>query len=170
MVMAPGPVYRAVEAVQVPPGVNPRRILLTPQGRTFDQCIARELAARQQLILICGRYEGFDERIPQGLGVDEISIGDFVLSGGELAAMVVVEAVLRLLPDVLGNGESAVRDSFSGRLLDYPQYTRPYEFRGMTVPDVLLSGDHKKVDEWRLEEAKKRTALRRPDLLKPTEG
>ena len=166
MVMACGPVYRAVEAVEVPPGVTPRKILLTPQGRTFKQAAARELAAEKQLILICGRYEGFDERIRLGLGVDEISIGDFVLSGGELAAMVIVEAVVRLLPGVLGNEESSVRESFTGGLLDYPQYTRPYDFRGMTVPDVLLSGDHKKVDEWRREQAVRRTAERRPDLMK----
>ena len=165
MVMACGPVYRAVEAVEVPPDVVPRRILLTPQGRTFNQAIARELSAEKQLILICGRYEGFDERIRLGLGVDEISIGDFVLSGGELAAMVIVEAVVRLLPGVLGNEESPVLDSFTGGLLDYPQYTRPQDFRGMTVPDVLLSGDHKKVDDWRREQALKRTAERRPDLI-----
>jgi len=170
MVMAPGPVFRAVEAVNVAPGVTPRKILLTPQGRAFTQPIAAELAREPQLILICGRYEGFDERVRTGLDVDEISIGDFVLSGGELAAMVIVEAVVRLLPGVLGNGESAARDSFSCGLLDYPQYTRPYEFRGMPVPDVLLSGDHKKVDEWRREQAKKRTAARRPDLIEPEGG
>ena len=165
MVMACGPVFRAVEAVQVPPDVIPRKIVLTPQGRTFNQQIAQELAAERQVILVCGRYEGFDERIHAGLGAEEISIGDFVLSGGEVAAMAIVEAVVRLLPGVLGNEESAVRDSFTERLLDYPQYTRPPEFRGMTVPDVLLSGDHKKVDEWRREQARKRTAERRPDLL-----
>ena len=165
MVMAPGPVFRAVEAVHVPPGVRPKKILLTPQGRAFDQAVGSELAGRQQLILICGRYEGFDERIRLGLDVDEISIGDFVLSGGELAAMVIVETVVRLLPDALGNRKSADCDSFSGGMLDYPQYTRPYDFRGMTVPDVLLSGDHAKVDDWRREQAKKKTAERRPDLL-----
>lgn len=165
MVMAPGPVFRAVEAVNVPPGAQPRKILLTPQGRNFDQSVAQELAGERQLILICGRYEGFDERVRIGLGVDEISIGDFVLSGGELAAMVIVEAVVRLLPNVLGNGESAVRDSFSCGMLDYPQYTRPAEFRGMAVPEVLLAGDHQKVDEWRREQARKKTAERRPDLL-----
>lgn len=165
MVMAPGPVFRAVEAVHVPPGVKPKKILLTPQGRPFDQAAGRELAGRQQLILICGRYEGFDERIRLGLDVDEISIGDFVLSGGELAAMVIVETVVRLLPDALGNRESADCDSFSGGMLDHPQYTRPYDFRGMTVPDVLLSGDHAKVDDWRREQARKKTSERRPDLL-----
>lgn len=165
MVMAPGPVFRAAEAVKVPPGTQPRKILLTPQGRIFDQSVAQELAGERQLILICGRYEGFDERVRIGLGVDEISIGDFVLSGGELAAMVIVEAVVRLLPNVLGNGESAVRDSFSCGMLDYPQYTRPAEFRGMAVPEVLLAGDHQKVDEWRREQARKKTAERRPDLL-----
>ncbi len=165
MIMAPGPVFRAVEAVHVPPGVTPRKILLTPQGRLFDQALARELACERQLILICGRYEGFDERVRTGMDVDEISIGDFVLCGGELAAMVIVEAVVRLLPGVLGNKESAVQESFSDGLLDYPQDTRPSSFRGMTVPDVLVSGDHRKVDDWRREQAKKKTAQRRPDLL-----
>ena len=165
MVMACGPVFRAVEAVQVPAGVVPRKILLSPQGRTFNQQMAGELAAERQLILVCGRYEGFDERIHAGLGAEDVSIGDFVLSGGEVAAMAIVEAVVRLLPGVLGNDESAIRDSFTERLLDYPQYTRPPDFRGMAVPDVLLSGDHKKIDEWRREQARKRTAERRPDLL-----
>ena len=165
MLMAPGPVFRAAEAVHVPSGVKPKKVLLTPQGRIFDQAVAQELAGLQQLILICGRYEGFDERVRTGLDVDEISIGDFVLSGGELAAMVIVEAVVRLLPDVLGNRESADCDSFSRGMLDYPQYTRPYDFRGMTVPDVLMSGDHKKVEEWRQDKARKKTAERRPDLL-----
>ena len=167
MVMAPGPVFRAVEAVEVPPEVKPRRILLSPQGRTFSQPLAHELALERQLILVCGRYEGLDERIRIGLHLEEISIGDFVLSGGELAAMVIVEAVVRLLPDVLGNDESALRDSFTSGMLDHPHYTRPYDFRGMTVPDVLLSGDHKKVDEWRREQALKKTAENRPDLLGP---
>ena len=165
MVMAAGPVFRCIESVQVPPGVTPRRVLLTPQGRTFTQAAAEDLAAQRQLILVCGRYEGFDERIHEGLGADEISIGDFVLSGGELAAMVIVEAVVRLLPDALGNEESAARDSFAAGLLAYPQYTRPCEFRGKTVPDVLLSGDHAKVDEWRRAQALLRTRQRRPDLL-----
>jgi tRNA (guanine37-N1)-methyltransferase len=165
MVMAPGPVFRAVEAVHVPPGVTPRTVLLTPQGRKFDQEMARHFAREQQLIFICGRYEGFDDRVRRGMDVDEVSIGDFVLSGGELAAMVIVEAVVRLLPEVLGNGQSAVRDSFADGLLDYSQYTRPYDFRGMTVPDVLLSGDHKKVDDWRREQAIQKTKQRRPDLL-----
>jgi len=164
MVMAPGPVFRAAEAVHVPPGVKPKKILLTPQGRVLNQAVARELAGERQLILICGRYEGFDERIRIGLDVDEISIGDFVLSGGELAAMVIVETVVRLLPDALGNRQSASCDSFEGGMLDHPQYTRPYDFRGLTVPDVLLSGDHRKVDQWRCEQARKKTARRRPDL------
>ncbi|HUS58759.1 MAG TPA: tRNA (guanosine(37)-N1)-methyltransferase TrmD [Planctomycetota bacterium] len=165
MVMAPGPVFRAVEAVEVPPGHKPRRILLTPQGKTFNQALAHELALERQLILVCGRYEALDERIRIGLDLEEISIGDFVLSGGELAAMVIVEAIVRLLPEALGNEESALRDSFTSGMLDYPHYTRPYSFRGLTVPDVLLSGDHKKVDDWRREQALKKTAERRPDLL-----
>ena len=165
MVIAPGPVFRAVEAVHVPPGVSPRKILFSPQGRTFNQAIARELAAEKQLILICGRYEGFDERVRTGMDVDEISIGDFVLCGGELPAMAVIEAVVRLMPGVLGNEDSAAQESFANGLLDHPQYTRPPVFRGMAVPDVLLSGDHQKVDEWRRQQALERTARRRPDLL-----
>jgi len=157
MVMAPGPVFKAVEAVEVQPGVTPRKILLTPQGKNFNQAMADELAAERQIILICGRYEGFDERIRTGLDAEEVSIGDYVLAGGELAAMVIVEAVVRLLPDVLGNVDSARCDSFIGGLLDHPQYTRPYEFRGMKVPDVLLSGDHKKIEQWRREQALERT-------------
>lgn len=140
-------------------------VLLTPQGQLFNQKIAEELSRHRQIILICGHYEGFDERIRTHLVNREISIGDFVLTGGELSAMVLVDAVSRLIPGVLGNIDSAAMDSFSSGLLEYPQYTRPSEYRGWKVPDVLLSGNHKLIDSWRRREALKRTWLRRPDLI-----
>ena len=140
--------------------------MLTPQGETFDQSLAKELAQRQRLILLCGHYEGFDERIRDGLSPREISIGDYVLTGGELAAMVLMDAVIRMLPGVLGNEMSADDESFSSGLLEYPQYTRPREFRGHSVPEVLLSGDHAKILEWRRAKSLERTKKRRPDLLK----
>jgi tRNA (guanine37-N1)-methyltransferase len=140
-------------------------VLLTPQGRLFNQQVAFELAQYDRLALICGRYEGFDERIREHLATDEISIGDYVLTGGELAALVVVDAVIRLKPGVLGDPTGALDDSHAGGLLEYPHYTRPPEFRGWGVPEVLLSGDHGKVDRWRREQALRRTWLRRPDLL-----
>jgi len=167
MVMAPGPVFDAVESVESPGEERVRRILLTPQGRRFDQGLAEELAREEHLILICGRYEGFDERIRIGLQPQEISIGDYVLTGGELPAMVVVDAVVRLIPCVLGDSASAKGDSFSCGMLGTPQYTRPANFRGMTVPQVLLSGDHGRVAAWRAEQARLRTLQRRPDLLEP---
>lgn len=145
---------------------RPRIILTTPQGRLFTQEIARELASWDHLILLCGHYEGVDERVAQGLATDEISIGDYVLTGGELAAMVIVDAVVRLIPGVVGEEESVRQDSFSEGLLDYPQYTRPPEFRGMRVPEVLLSGHHEQIRRWRRKEALRRTLLRRPDLLR----
>lgn len=140
-------------------------ILLTPQGRLFNQSIAQELAAHDHIALICGRYEGFDERIRLHLATDEISIGDYVLTGGELAALVVVDAVTRLLPGVLGDPTGALDDSHASGLLEYPHYTRPPEFRGWTVPEVLVSGDHGRVARWRREEALRRTYLRRPEML-----
>jgi tRNA (guanine37-N1)-methyltransferase len=140
------------------------RVLLTPQGRPFSQEVARELAAMPRLLLICGHYEGFDERIRVGLQPREISIGDYVLSGGEPAAMVVVDAVVRLLPGALGDEESTENESFSAGLLEYPQYTRPREFRGMPVPEVILSGDHARIERWRTAQALRRTRERRPDL------
>jgi tRNA (guanine37-N1)-methyltransferase len=140
------------------------RILLTPQGRLFDQSVAEELAAKDRLLLIAGHYEGFDDRIARGLQPMELSIGDYVLSGGELAAMVVVDAVVRLLPGALGAEEGAADESFADGLLEYPQYTRPREFRGMTVPEVLLGGNHAEIAKWRLEQRKQRTKERRPDL------
>lgn len=167
MVMKPEPIFAAAEAVQAladPPG---RMILLTPQGRVFDQSLAVELATEPRLILICGRYEGVDERVRENLVDDEISIGDYVLGGGELPALVLIETVARLVPGVLGSEESLRHESHSGGLLEYPQYTRPADFRGWTVPDVLLSGDHAEVDKWRQQQRLERTRRRRPDLLPP---
>jgi tRNA (guanine37-N1)-methyltransferase len=165
MVVQCEPVFRCYEAVRemdAPPG---RLILLTPQGRTLNQALARELSRCDRLILLCGHYEGFDERIRAGLPAEEISVGDYVLSGGEAAAMAVIDATVRLVPGVLGHEESAQSDSFENGLLEYPQYTRPPEFRGMKVPDVLLSGDHQAIKDWRRQEARSRTASRRADLL-----
>ena len=166
MVMMPGPVFDCFEHVQKLSPQKGRVILLTPQGQKFDQKKAIELSRENRLILISGKYEGFDERIRIGLGAEQISIGDYVLSGGELAAMVIIEAVVRLLPGMLGDENSAKDDSFSEGLLEYPQYTRPEVFRGMKVPDILLSGDHGKIAEWRREQALERTKKWRPDLLK----
>jgi tRNA (guanine37-N1)-methyltransferase len=160
MVMKPGPVVEAVEAVEERSGAG-RRILLTPQGKTFTQETADRLASEEHLILICGRYEGFDERIRTILKPDEISMGDYVLSGGEIPAMAVVEAVVRLLPGALGHPDSSRQDSFRDGLLDCPQYTRPPEYRGETVPDVLQSGNHEEIARWRAEQAEKRTRERR---------
>jgi tRNA (guanine37-N1)-methyltransferase len=165
MVMKPGPVYRALQSVDRSKGES-LVVLLTPQGKTFEQSKAWELSRLDQLILICGRYEGVDERIRKGLVDMELSIGDYVLSGGELGAMVVVDAVSRLLPGVLGGENSATDDSFENGLLEYPHYTRPRVFEGKSVPSVLLSGDHEKVRLWRRTESLKRTLERRPDLLK----
>lgn len=165
MVMKPEPVFNTVEAIEQQTDVRPMKILLTPQGARFSQSIARELAKEPYLMLICGHYEGFDERIRIGLEVFEISIGDYVLSGGEIPAMVVVDAVVRLIPGVLGDQDSAASESFSDDLLEYPQYTRPAEYRGMKVPEVLMSGHHQKIKEWQREHALKRTVERRPDNL-----
>jgi tRNA (guanine37-N1)-methyltransferase len=164
MVMMCQPMFDAVESIRsqaAPPG---RVILMSPQGRPFTQEMARELASQPRLILVAGHYEGFDERIRQGLADDEISLGDFVLSGGEIAAMAVVDAVVRLLPGALGSAESLAEESFGGGLLEYPQYTRPRVFRDMAVPEVLLNGDHAKIAQWRSEQARQRTKERRPDL------
>jgi tRNA (guanine37-N1)-methyltransferase len=163
MVMRPEPIAAAIDTAEaVRPGLW--RILLTPQGHVLNQAIVRVFAQKPGLLMIAGRYEGFDERV-RSMVDQEISIGDYVLSGGELAAMVVIEAVARLVPGVIGNVESLAEESFSEGLLEYPHYTRPEEFRGMRVPDVLLSGDHEKVRRWRREQSLKRTAERRPDLL-----
>ncbi len=139
--------------------------MLTPQGRVFDQRVAQELSKHERIALICGRYEGIDERIREHLVTDEISVGDYVLTGGELPALLIVDAVSRLLPDVLGDPTGAEDDSHASGLLEYPHYTRPPEFRGWTVPDVLLSGDHAKIDKWRREQSLLRTLKKRPDLL-----
>jgi len=163
MVLKPEPIFEAVESVKEQ-GVGPV-ILLTPQGRLFSQQIAQELSTYSHLILICGRYEGVDERVREHLVTDEISIGDYVLSGGELAAMVVVDAVVRLLPGVLGSEASLVDNSHVDGLLEYPQYTRPAVYRGWPVPEVLLSGDHAQIAEWRHKQAIRRTRERRPELL-----
>ncbi|UOQ47898.1 tRNA (guanosine(37)-N1)-methyltransferase TrmD [Gracilibacillus caseinilyticus] len=165
MVLKPQPIFDAVEAVQQDTASAPRVILMCPQGQPYTQKKAEELAKEDHLIFICGHYEGYDERIRTELVTDEISIGDYVLTGGELGAMVVIDSVVRLLPNVLGNDDSAVQDSFSTGLLEHPHYTRPADFRGLTVPDVLLSGNHAHIDQWRRKEALKRTFLRRRDLL-----
>lgn len=165
MVMMCQPLYDALEKVEAEDATPAHRILLTPQGQPLNQDLARELADRDRLLLICGHYEGFDERIRTGLKPQEISIGDFVLSGGEPAAMVLVDAVVRLLPGALGDEESCHDESFSHGLLEYPQYTRPREYRGMSVPDVLVSGDHARIEQWRRAQALERTQQRRPDLL-----
>jgi tRNA (guanine37-N1)-methyltransferase len=165
MVMMPGPLFDCFEYVEKLAPSTGRVVLLTPQGERFTQAKARELSQQERLILIAGRYEGFDERIRTGLNAEQISIGDYVLNGGELAAMIVVDAVVRLLPGALGDEDSAKDDSFSHGLLEYPQYTRPEVFRDMKVPDILLSGDHKKIAEWRRQQALARTRQWRPDLL-----
>ncbi len=168
MVMACGPVFEAFEHLVGPDGHKndeTELIMLTPQGETFDQSKATELAKYRRLILLCGHYEGFDERIREGLSPREISVGDYVLTGGEVAAMVLMDAVIRMLPGVLGNEMSAGDESFSSGLLEYPQYTRPRDFRGLKVPDVLLSGDHAKIEAWRRAQSMERTKKRRPDLL-----
>ena len=166
MIMMPGPVFDCAEYVRKLSPEKGRIILLTPQGQKFDQKKALELSREKRLILIAGKYEGFDERIRIGLDAEQISIGDYVLNGGELAAMVIVDAVVRLLPGALGDEGSAQDDSFSEGLLEYPQYTRPEVFRDMKVPDILLSGDHAKIAQWRKQQALERTKKWRPDLLK----
>ncbi|MFG3431626.1 tRNA (guanosine(37)-N1)-methyltransferase TrmD [Lysinibacillus fusiformis] len=163
MVLKPEPMFSAVEAICA--GKQPRIILMCPQGERFTQKKAEELSQEKELVFLCGHYEGYDERIRQHLVTDEISIGDFVLTGGELGAMTVIDSVVRLLPGVLGQEDSHIQDSFSTGLLEHPHYTRPAEFRGMRVPDVLLSGNHAKIEQWREEQSLKRTFERRPDLL-----
>jgi len=176
MVMKPEPIFAAVEYIlgtsdrsEYPDGT--RVVMLSPQGRPLMQSIATELAdPANHLVLICGRYEGIDERVNDTLVTDEISIGDYVLSGGEPAAVVLTDAIVRLLPEALGSGTSAENDSFSDGLLDCPHYTRPAEFRGMKVPDVLLNGNHAEIEKWRLERALEKTKRNRPDLLKGENG
>lgn len=170
MLLMPGPVVASIEHVQDQATAPGKVILFAPGGRRLDQPLVEELARRERLVLVCGRYEGFDARVAQTVGAEEISIGDYVLSGGEVAAMVVVDAVARLVPGVLGHEESARQDSFSGheRLVEGPQYTRPREFRGLHVPEVLLSGDHRRIEAWRHEQAV--AATRRRATATPTPG
>jgi tRNA (guanine37-N1)-methyltransferase len=163
MLLKPEPIFEAVEHLA---GENTRVILVSPAGRVFNQAIARELAGEQQLLFICGSYEGVDDRVRQALADDELSIGDYVLTNGNLPAMVIIDAVTRLLPGVLGDDESSRDESFSQNLLEYPHYTRPAEFRGMKVPEVLLSGHHAEITKWRVNQARLRTEERRPDLPK----
>ena len=171
MILKPEPIFEAVEELtnseagraHYPSGV--RVVLLSPQGRPFTQGLADELAESEHVILICGRYEGVDERVSTALVTDEVSIGDYILSGGEAAALVVVDAIVRLVPGALGSETSAVNESFSEGLLDYPHYTRPPEFRGMQVPEVLLSGHHEEIARWRAQQALEKTKRNRPDLL-----
>src|SRR3954447_2772186 len=167
MVLRPEPVVESVEAVQSQGGEPGHLILLSPQGRQLDQRVVTELAGKQRLVLICGRYEGVDHRVIELLQPDEISIGDYILGGGEVAAMVVIDAVARLIPGVLGDEESNKQDSFSGQrlLLEFPQYTRPREYRGLTVPEVLVTGNHPDIARWREEQQLERTRERRADLL-----
>ena len=182
MVMQPGPVYRAYEHVKNTINERkqnhnidakerkPRVIYMTPQGKVFNQSIAEELAQEEDLILLCGHYEGIDERVLEMIVTDNISIGDYVLTGGELPAMVVIDAVSRLVPGVLNNNVSAEFETFHDDLLEYPQYTRPEEFMGKKVPEVLLSGHHKNIEAWRMEQSILRTKERRPDLMQKREG
>lgn len=172
MVLKPEPLFEAVESLtdhQQSKETTPRVILMCPQGETFTQKKAEELAKESHLIFVCGHYEGYDERIREFLVTDELSVGDYVLTGGELPAMVVIDSVARLLPGVLGNENSAVTDSFSTGLLEYPQYTRPVSFRGMDVPDVLMSGHHANIEAWRRKQSFLRTLERRPDMLEGLE-
>lgn len=165
MVLTPQPLFSAVEALKEKAHQPPRVILMCPQGERFTQQKAEELAEESHIVFICGHYEGYDERIREELVTDELSIGDFILTGGEIAAMAVVDSVVRLLPNVLGNEDSPVLDSFSTGLLEHPQYTRPANFNGLEVPEVLLSGNHAKINEWREEQSLIRTYERRRDLL-----
>ena len=169
MLMQAQPVYDAWKSVVDRIGYKPRTVYLTPQGPTFTQSMAKDLAQAKDLILLCGHYEGIDERVLEEIVTDYVSIGDYVLTGGELPAMVMVDAISRMVPGVLTNDESSSTESFEGNLLEYPQYSRPEEWMGKKVPSILLSGDHKKVDEWRREQAILRTIERRPDLLKKAE-
>lgn len=174
MVMKPEPVFEAVESVlgftpDPPQPVPVPIILLTPQGRVFTQRVAEELSRHERIALLCGRYEGVDERIREHLVTDEISVGDYVLTGGELPALLLIDAVSRLIPGVLGDPTGAEDDSHSMGLLEYPHYTRPPEFRGWKVPEILLSGDHAKIEKWRREQALQRTLSKRPDMIQKAE-
>ncbi|NOY85790.1 MAG: tRNA (guanosine(37)-N1)-methyltransferase TrmD [Deltaproteobacteria bacterium] len=163
MVMKPEPIIEAAESLEVPPETP--FILLTPQGRTFNHEMARDFSRTDDLVLICGRYEGVDERIMEKLPIREVSVGDFVLTGGEFASLIVIDAVSRLIPGVLGDDASPLDESFADGLLEYPQYTRPAEYRGLKVPEILLSGNHGRIEDWRRRQSIKRTLQKRPDLL-----
>ena len=165
MVMQPGPVYRSYESVVEKIGYKPRVVYMTPQGKVFNQDMAQEFAKEKDIVFLCGHYEGIDERVLQMIVTDNVSIGDYVLTGGELPSMVMIDAISRLVPGVLNNDVSAEFESFHDNLLEYPQYTRPVEFMGEEVPSILLSGNHAKVDEWRREQSIRRTMERRPDLM-----
>lgn len=167
MLLKPEPLFEAIEALSTP---ATRVILTSPSGRLYKQSIARELAVQEHLLVVCGSYEGFDERVRQRLAHDDLSIGDYVLTNGALPAMVIIDSVTRLLPGVLGDDQSAVQESFSSGLLEGPHYTRPAEFRGMKVPDILLSGHHAEIEKWRHEQAVSKTAAVRPDLLSAPVG
>ena len=165
MLLKPEPIFEAVDAVKSARETkSPRIVLMDPAGRRFDQQVAEEFSKEEHLIFICGHYEGYDERI-RSIVTDEVSLGDYVLTGGELAALVMMDASIRLIPGVLGNQDSAVQDSHSSGLLEHPHYTRPAEYRGMEVPEVLMNGNHALIDQWRRDESIKRTARRRPDML-----
>ena len=166
MVMQPGPVYRSYESIKEKIGYKPRVIYLTPQGKVFNQSMAEEFAEEKDLVFLCGHYEGIDERVLEMIVTDNVSIGDYVLTGGELPSMVMIDAISRLVTGVLNNDVSAEFESFNDNLLEYPQYTRPAEFMGKEVPSILLSGNHPKVDEWRRQQSILRTMERRPDLIK----
>lgn len=166
MVMQPGPVYRSYESIKEKIGYKPRVIYLTPQGKVFNQSMVEEFAEEKDLVFLCGHYEGIDERVLEMIVTDNVSIGDYVLTGGELPSMVMIDAISRLVPGVLNNDVSAEFESFNDNLLEYPQYTRPAEFMGKEVPSILLSGNHPKVDEWRRQQSILRTIERRPDLIK----
>lgn len=169
MVMQPGPVYDCYKDIIKDMTKKPRVIYMTPQGKVFSQAIAEELSKEEELIFLCGHYEGIDERVLEEIVTDELSIGDYVLTGGELPAMVMIDSISRLIPGVLNNDDSAEYESFQDGLLEYPQYTRPVEFMGKKVPDVLLSGHHGRIAEWRREQSLKRTLIRRPELLETAE-
>lgn len=165
MVFKPEPVFECLDQVLADGPLKPRLLLPSPVGRVFDQGLARELAEESRLVFFCGRYEGYDERIVEAFGFEEVSIGDYVVTGGEVPTMVIVDAVVRLIPGVLGHDLSALEDSFESPLLDHPHYTRPKSYRGLEVPEVLLSGDHARIAAWRREQSEQRTRERRPDLL-----
>lgn len=169
MVMQPQPIMSAYESIKKDPAQKPRLIYLSPQGKVFNQAMAFELANEKELMFLCGHYEGVDERVIESIVTDEISIGDYILTGGELAVMVIIDAISRLIPGVLNNDQSKDTESFDDGLLEYPQYTRPADYCGLKVPEILLSGHHAKIEQWRREQSLLRTSEKRPDLLEKAE-